>query len=718
MDKKKVLLEVQSRFETCQSYEAETRKRFIEDLKFTNADAHNQYQWPDSIRKDRELDQQPCLTINKTRQHCLQIINDARQNKPGIGVRPTGGGATFEAAQAISGIMRFIEYQSNAQAAYDHATVFQVQAGIGYWRVVTDYCAEDSFDQDLFIRPINNPLSVYIDPDAKEIDKSDMRYAILFEDMPHDRFDEKYPGKRKEVGDTPLSVGDGWLEKDHIRVAEYYRRVAKPDTLVLTPAGTQVMLSQLKGELKEQILAMPDVRTRETERIIVEWYLIAGNKIIDEKIWPGKYVPVVPVIGEEVIIEGVLDRKGHSRALIDPQRMYNYWSSVAVEYGALQSKTPYILPLGAVENLEQYWATANRANHAYLPYNAFDDAGQPMPPPQRQEPPVAAPVALAGMEVAQKEMMLVSGQFEAEMGAPSNERSAKAIGKRQRQGDNATYHYIDNLAIAIRHTGRIILDMIPHIYDTKRVVMILAEDGTSLELKLDPEAQEAFTMRQDHNSEVAERILNPMVGKYEVQAAIGPAYASKREEAFDAFTLILTQAPQLAEIIGDILFKAGDFPMADEAAERLRRMVPRAALGLGPTQAEQELQGQVEQLNQVLKIMMEELGKKEMEMKRQAEKSEVDRYKAFTERLKVIGSQEMDEQKQRLAVSQLMADLMMSPKEHGEEQMELPLGQERQLPAPQSMEPRQARDGNWYIPNPEKPGKYMRIKLQGASNYA
>jgi hypothetical protein len=725
-----IVKEAQDRFERCKTYEFNARHRFIEDLKFANADSDNQFQWPDTIRKSRELDQQPCLTINKTRQHCLQITNDARQNKPGIGVRATGDGATSEAASAISGIMRFIEYHSNAQATYDHATSFQVQAGIGYWRVTTDYADDDTFDQDIFIKPIHDPLAVYIDPDAREIDKSDMWYAIIFEDMPHDKFDSKYPGKRETVGERPLKGGTDWLEPDHIRVAEYFRKVEEKDTLVMLPSGQTVHMSQLEGQLKDDVLADPTNRFRDVMVSKITWYLIAGDKIIQEETWPGKYIPIVPLIGEETVIDGKLDRKGHTRALKDPQRMYNYWSSVAVEFGALQSKTPYLAPMAAIDSHIKYWENANRVNHAFLPYNAWDEDGRQLPPPQRQEPPVAAPVAMTGMEVAQKEMMLVSGQHESEMGEPSNERSAKAISKRQRQGDNATYHYIDNLAIAIRHTGRIILDLIPHIYDTERVLMILAEDGTSYELKVDPEAQEVYAEKQDHNTEVAERVLNPKVGKYEVQAAVGPAYATRREEAFDAFTLILTQAPQLAEIIGDILFKAGDFPMADEAAARLRRMVPREALGLGPTQQEQELQQQIEQLNSVLKIMMEELGKKEMALARQEEKGkidrekhaakdEVDRYKAFTERLRVIGQQEMDESSQRLAVAQLMKDLLMSPQEGSPEgQMELPLQQQPMAQGPElggqdgNIEPRQAKDGNWYIPNPEKPGKYMRIKLQ------
>ena len=308
-----------------------------------------------------------------------------------------------------------------------------------------------------------------------------------------------------------------------------------------------------------------------------------------------------------------------------------------MEYGALQTKSPWIAPAAAIEGQEVYWNNANRVNTSVLPWNHIDDDGNPVPAPVQAPAPAQAPLYIEGMKLTQLEMMLVSGQYEAQMGQPSNERSGKAISERQRQGDNATYHYIDNLAVAIRQLGKVLLDLIPKIYDTPRVLHIIAEDGASLEVQIDPQAQQAFQQQLNENNQVAARIFNPNVGKYDVEADIGPAYATKREEAFNAFTQILTQAPDLAAVIGDILLKNGDFPGADEAAERLKRMVPPQALGQGPSQQEQQLQMRVGQLEGALAKTFNELISERLKVKGKDMMRDIDAYNAETQRLKAIG---------------------------------------------------------------------------------
>ena len=675
------LAEMRERFRRGQKHQAQANQNWLNDYKFAEADAYNMFQWPDEVSQPRELADEPCLTINKTRQHNLQIINDSKQNKPGINVRPVGNQATFAAAETISGVIRHIEYQSNAQTHYDTATEFQVKAGLGYLRLLTKYADQTTFDQDIFIEALPNPLAVCMDPEAKEKDKSDQNWCFIFENQSRKEFERQNPSLKDDPelrgGTTVIGEEDmdGWYSNDNIRKAEYYRVVYEEDELVQyknTSSGNLDMLplSLIPKQIRKDILAAQDTKRRPLQRRKVEWLFIIGQKIVERREWIGSIVPVVPVIGEETSIEGRLDRKGHTRALLDPQRMYNYWSSTAVYYGALQTKIPWTAPAAAIEGYENYWNTANKINHAVLPYNAYDDAGQELPPPQRTEPPVPAPVALAGMQTAATEMMLVSGQYEAGMGAQGNERSAKAIDKRQRQGENATYHFIDNLAIAIRSVGKQILEIFPKIYDTERIIFILAEDNTPLEVKIDPTAAQAYQEEQAENQEQSVRILNPKVGKYEVQIDVGPAFATKREEAFNAFTLILTQAPQLVSIIGDILFKAGDFPLADEAAARLRRLVPKEALGMGPNQNEQALMGQVEQLKTVLNAMLDELAKASIQLKNKSEEVQVKDYQAHTERMKVISDHTMDIINTKGIVDDLANDLLQEEREKIERRSE------------------------------------------------
>lgn len=711
----KILRRAQDRFKQCEDWESYARRCFLDDLKFANADPDNKFQWPTKLYQDRELDNRPALTINKTRQHNLNIINDARMNKPGIKYRAAGNGATAESARIWDGIARHIEYQSNAPAHYDYATTYQVEAGIGYLRVTTDYVDENSFDQEIYISSIADPLCVYLDPDARAPAKEDARFGFIFEKMPKDQFERKYPQYVKYAGQTMLGVSD-WCDDDHVMVVEYFEAEDIQDELLMFQQDGQdvtLLRSELvKIDPKSPALKDPLTRKRPTSRRQIHYHFIVGNHVVEEeeKIWIGNTIPIIPVIGEETIIEGRMDRKGHTRAMKDPQRMYNYWASAAVEYGALQTKTPWIVGVESVEGFEEYWATANRQNHAYLPYKSVGDDGKPLPPPQRVEPPVPSPVALKGMEVANVEMQMVSGQYENQLGMQGNERTGKAIAERQRQGDRATYHFIDHLAIAIRQIGKIILDLVPKVYDTQRIVMILAENNESLEVKLDPMLKQAHALELDENNQVIARVLNPSIGKYEVMADVGPGYATKREEAFNALTLILTQNPGLTSIIGDIMFRAGDFPMAEEAAERLKRMVPPQALGQGPSQNEQMLMQQVQQLQAALQATMDELTKEKGKSQARLEKREVEVYDAITKRINVVGKQGLD----ALQLKQLQNEVV-------KEAQEVPIsdtyeGHQDQMPGRPPLEDHEmppgafrGPDGHAYAPHPEMPGTLARV---------
>ena len=637
-----VIREAQRRFQACLDWESNTRNLFIQDTKFCHADSDNGYQWPNSIRRNRDLDERPCLTINNTRQRVLQIINDAKKNQPAVKLVATGGGATKESADALMAVVRNIEYHSQAKTVYDTALSNAVIGGIGWIRVSTEYEDDNSFNQVIRFRRVRDSLTIFIDPDAEEVDKSDSRFAFIFDDIPLDEFKDANPNTWERLAPTSALDNTSWITKDHVRVAEYFRVVEDKDEL-LAFAGQVVRKSKMHKDTLARVIDDPMTKRRTLIDTKVEYYYIVGNEVQEKSIWQGKTIPLVPVIGEEVIIEGQLDRKGHVRALKDPQRMYNYWSSAGVEFGALQTKTPWIAPAEAIEGFEEYWRDANRSNAAILPYNGRTDTGDEIRPPQRIEPPVSAPAALQGMQIAMQEMMFVSGQGENTMGQQGNERTGRAIQERQRQGDTATYHYIDNLAIAIRRLGMICLDLIPKLYDVKRVIRCIAEDGKDFELTIDPAQEQAWVAHQNHNGEVALRSLNPGIGKYDVQADVGPAYATKREEAFNAFTLILTQSPELTAIIGDILMRAGDFPGAAEAAERLRRMVPKQALGEGPTQAEQELGAQLQNVQQLLSKTIQELAMERLKTKNHAAQKDIDVYKAYSDRLKILLDKTQDE---------------------------------------------------------------------------
>ena len=655
---KAVLERAKNRFKRCQEWESEFRQRFRDDMKFLYADSDNQEQWPAAVRAQRQLESRPMLTVNKTHTHWLHVVNQGRENKASIKVIATGGQSSYDSSQIYTALARRIEYASDAQSVYDVARGFQVGGGIGYCRIVTDYADDNGFDQDIFIRPVPDPLSVLMDPSIKQKDGSDAKFAFIYDEWDKDDFDRKYPGVNVN-GDLEVDMSGGWLSKDKIRVAEYYEVDEGHEWMYAIVGEDGIPQLARESELPPNVAELNNlvaadespIQRRQVRKRTVKWYLIAGNQIVDRRDWPGKYIPIIRFVGEEVIIDGKLDRKGLVRYMKDPQRMYNYNTSCQVEFGALQSKTPYTGPIEAIEGHENYWFTANRENHAFLPYNHADENGNQIPAPQRQQPPTAAEAFSVGMQAASVEMMMASGQYEATFGVQSQELSGRALEKRKTQGERSTFHYLDNESVAKRFLGKQIIDLAPKIYDTKRVMRIMAEDGEEQEIVIDPAMKQAIEQKEDSLENKVSTIFNPAVGSYDVVASVGPNFETRREEAFEAMKELIVGVPALAQVIGDLFVSNGDFPSADKIAERLRNWIPPEIRGDGPSQQEQMLLQQNQELTQMVqqlgaelqsKIAMEKLAKQEVDQKtlnHLAERMDADRdamleaFKAETDRM-------------------------------------------------------------------------------------
>lgn len=646
-----ILKEARDRFKRCEAWEANARKNWKADVKFAEGDSDNLWQWPDDVLTHRETDQKPILTINAVRQHNLDILNDARQAQVGVKIIPTGGEATYESAEAYMGVVRAIEYRSNAETAYQHGLRHAVQGGIGYWRLLTDYAADDSFDLEIMIRRVKDPMLIYLDPDIQEVDGLDAKFAFVTVMVPRDEAERRFPNHKDQLANTTIVGDTGWLTKDKVRIAEYWRRVPTEDTLVAfmnptTGERAQGLLSEMRqaardsknpeaAALLKMILEDEFTQTRDVTRWKVECVTIVGDEVAEITPWLGIYIPIIRVVGEETVIDGQMDRKGHTRALKDAQRMFNYNASAFIEYGALQTKVPWVGPIEAVEDFMNYWETANTENHSILPYNSLDEDGNQINAPTRPEAPRSAPLYLEGMNAAAQWMRMASGQHEADLGMPSNERSGKAINERRREGDMATYHYLDHQSIAIRATGKQLIDLIPKVYDTERVLRYKGDDGNEVAIQIDPKLSGAVDTKQvDADQQMT--IFNPNVGRYEVEADVGKSFATKRQEAFEAGTQILAQNPELTNIIGDLLFQNADFPGADEIARRLKRLVPPQALDEGANPEVQALQGQLQEAVEALTAMAKQLEDKSADQRTSQEKVAVSGYDAITKRLGAV----------------------------------------------------------------------------------
>lgn len=563
-----LIAECKRRLAAAIAAEADNRNAALTDLKFLNGE-----QWSPDQLAQRKFDGRPTLTINKLPTFLAQVTNDMRQNKVGIKVHPVDDGADEESAKIYQGLIRSIEYGSNADVAYDTAGNSAAACGIGYWRLITDYVANDSFDQEIRFDRIRNPFAVYCGP-YKEPDGSDMRWCVIAVDVPRADFVADYPDADRSDQSFDRGTGDGspgWITERTVRVAEYYRVECEDATLLLLADGTTIYADEVPGGAR----SLPPgvvVRKRKSERRRVFWYKMTGAEVLERTEIPCYWIPVFPVSGTELDIDGRVYRSGIVRNARDPAYLYNVWMSAATEEVALRPKVPYIGAEGSFEGHEAKWRSANVRNYAYLEYKLTTIDGQLAPPPQRQ-PMIDIPAGTVTMaRSAADDIKATTGLFDSSLGARGNATSGVQERAQQRQGDNANYHYTDNLARSIKHCGRCLLWMIPRIYDTPRVVRILGEDEKPDYARVNEPMAEPEVNEQ--TGEVR-RVLNDLTaGKYDLTVSMGPAYQTLRQEAAEAMIQFGQSWPKLMDVAGDKVVKAMDWPGAEEIAERIARTIP------------------------------------------------------------------------------------------------------------------------------------------------
>lgn len=578
------LHEARERYKLALDAWSEDRKRYIEDIEFA-AGNH----WPKNILEERERDNRPVLVIDKLGQYIRQVVNDSRQSRPAIRVRPVDSAADVETADVIQGITRHIEDRSNSDVAYDSALECAVIGGFGFFRILTEYAHDETFEQEICIKRIRNPLTVLSDPDYKEPDGSDMRWVFILEDMDKDTYESTYGDDHPVNWDSDTTTYGEFIGGEKIKIAEYFYIEEVERNLNMLVDGTTATDEEIAKANAEGIPVPPIKETRSIPVKEVMWCKMNGKEYIEKpKKWIGKYIPVVPVWGNEIDIDGKVIHTGMIHTAKGAQQLYDFSRSAYAERVALTPKAPYVAAFGQVEDFPE-WEDANNKNYSVLRYNPIDAAGNAVPPPQRQQA-FDVPAGFAqDMQISEHDIQSALGMYAASLGQPSNEKSGKAIIARERSGDMATFHYHDNLARAIKHAGRIIVDMIPKVYDTARVVRILGIDGSANMVQLNP------NMPQSTLKLGAKSIHNIGLGKYDVSVSTGPSYTTRRQEAAESMMQMTQANPALMQIMGDLLVKNMDWPGADEIAERLRLVLPP------PIQ--QSLQKDKEQSPEVKQVM-------------------------------------------------------------------------------------------------------------------
>lgn len=591
------------RLQLCIDAESENRAEGLIDQRFRCGE-----QWDDAVKQARLLDGRPMLTINKLQTFLHQVINDQRQNKPGIKIHPVDDNADIETAKIIQGMIRHIEYASNADVAYDKAIEDATTMGFGYFALKTDFCDDESFDQDIKFVCISNAFSVYLDPASQELDGSDAKFAFVMDNMRREEFELTYPDAEANDKSLLRGTGDGyvgWLGNDFVRVADYYFIKETPATLVRLNDGRSLWKDELETTLTQDdyIRDVAVIKERKSFKRKVIWQKITAADVLEEREIPCNWIPVFPVYGDVVNINGKVIRSGLIRYARDPQRMYNFWMTAATEEVAMRNKTPYIAAEGQLEDREGMWAQANNRSFPVLQYKPVALNGSLAPAPQRQ-PMTDVPVGVLQMAMhANDNIKAVTGLFDSSLGARGNATSGIQEQAQQRQGQISTFHYTDNLSITIRHAARCILSMLS-IYDMERVVRILGDDESITTATINKTAGPKD--KQNKEAKIIDGVLNNInAGKYDVTVNVGPAYSTLRQEAASAMIEAVKAYPQLMQFAADLVIKAQDWPGSEEFAERIKRTIPKELLS--EEEDKQELPPEVEQGLQQMQQYIQQL---------------------------------------------------------------------------------------------------------------
>ena len=681
MNDKKIVELAHKRFKLAEEIDNDERTKRSDDKRFVRLGE----QWPEAVKRDRERPgaERPMLTINRLLQFRNQIVNEIRQNCPSIKVRPIDDDADIKTADIFNGYIRHIQEATNAQMCYETAAENQIDTGLGYIQIGTNYASNDSFDVDIIFKRVPDTANVYLDPCSTEPDGSDADYGFVFEDVLIDDFKKQWP-KADVSGWSESTATIGWRTKDTVRVADYYYIEESPRTLVQLQDGSTGWKDELYEEAYQYI-----VKERESVKKVCKCVKIGGDQVLEQTEMACEYIPIISVIGLETWIDGKRFTQGLTRPAMDSQRLYNYMESANAETLALAPKAPYIAAEGQLNGYEQEWEAANRINISVLTYNPVSFDGTVAPAPRREQPPQVNTGFESTANRTAENIKAVMGIYDASLGNREGDQSGRAIRSQQQQASIGNYHFSANLARSIKHCGRIIISLIPTLLDTARTIRIIGEDGEAKNIKVDPNAPKAYNEIQNPDGST-EIVYNLNKGKYDIVADTGPTYATKRQEAVDAQLQMTQSDPTLMQIAGDIIIGNMDWPGAQDIAKRKKAMLPPQIQQViqsededGKPKVDPQIEQQMNTMADQMQHMSQELQAAHDRINSEEEKLEIERFNAQTKRLEVEHKIAMESTGlfHKMAMDN-MAQTLMEPNDGEAEDPDEKVEEQTTLPTP------------------------------------
>jgi len=523
--------------------EKDERKKGPADTRFINGE-----QWePDVIaqRGKKRLS----LTINKLPASLDQIDGDIRLGTPTLKVKAVDDAADTDTADVLEGLIRYIQRNSRATKVHSYAGLHGAAGGRGAWRILTEYISDADFKQTIKIDRIINPYSVYYDPSAQRDDKQDGNYFFVVTEMSKEAYKNEYKFDPVDFEEDGTEF-ENWQSENSVKVAEYYyKKKVEERTIYQLESGEVIDRKPENDDALIQSRVVPVYK--------IKYAKVDGKRILETGDIPGKMFPVVLTWGKQLCVDGKLEVRGIARHSKDAQMLYNYFRSNDAEAAALQPKQPYLMPdICMTEEFKKVWDKANDENFPYLPYHL--DLNMPGVKPDRAAPAMASSANQEQLAISDAEIRDTVGIQKAALGQESNETSGIAIQRRKQESDTGQFAYIDNLSDAIVTEGKIILGMIPEIFDYEAELRILGKDMKEKLIRVNDNGGIDFS-----------------TGLYDIDISTDGSYSTQREEFQDKINTILPLIPpEQVAVISDLLFEMQDFHRADDIANRLKKLLP------------------------------------------------------------------------------------------------------------------------------------------------
>ena len=483
----------------------------------------------------------------------------------------------------------------------------------------------DPFNSEIKIEHVRDRQSVIMDHLAEEPLLSDANYGFISKWMDWDDFQKKWGKKQKtEWRTTGELSGDSsagffkssrFFNENAVRVGEYYwKDPVTKSAIMLVNKETADEIVLYEDETEDEIIEELEKQGYEEEKTLkhrtyeIKCVLCTGDTILEGPfVWPGKIIPIVPVIGRQVD-DASDNTEYHSihRYCKDSQRMYSWMASRAVERVAKAPDAQWIADVDTIAGLEDKWL--NPTSALVLPYRADQDK----PPPERIAGAEIPAAEIQLLQVHQGSLMQSVGLTDANLGRKSNETSGVAIQQRQMAGEYGSLEFVDNLSYSIAQIGDIICEILPKVYSGRKIRRLIMADGTDVKVILnnkviDPETGTEHTVNQIG------------LARFATTSVAGPAFATQREEMVNMILELGKTNPDTIGLSIDKILEALDFPGKDALVKRLRATLPRHVLTPEETKNMPEPQPTPEQQLQQMQMQTEQMKAQADGQKAQAE---------------------------------------------------------------------------------------------------